>query len=397
MQWTKPLPSVLYAMALSLFLAGCSERASKGVDDGKTIELMFIGQITDTANATPVPESLAGVEAAVKRINADGGINGRMITLITCDDKADANEAAKCARQAVRENVSATIGNNSNFGEAILAVLERGGVASIGQLPITQQDFSSPVAFPLQAGSAGMIAGAAKLLASQGATAIALAAVDSPAGALNEQFAKAGLAGTSAKVLGLTLVPIEAPDYASYAATVARGSDGILIGMNSDQAGRFVQSLKQAGASQRIALTVGAVPPSMVSRLGVAAEGLFVTSPFRPVEAGGASNAQYLADMKAYAPKAKQNVFSQGGWVAVETFAKVMKARKINDFSPANVLDVMGSLEDFDAGDMIPPLTTNTTLPAPYNRLFVNKVMFARIQDGQLALIDEEWHGGLIQ
>ena len=142
---------------LALSLTGCGSGSDTAADDG-SIRIMYIGQITDTANTTPRPEALSGVQAAVARVNADGGVNGKPLTLLTCDDKADANEAAKCAREAVREKVAATIGNNSNFGEAILAILERGNIASIGHLPITQSDFSSPVAFPLQAGSAGMIA-----------------------------------------------------------------------------------------------------------------------------------------------------------------------------------------------------------------------------------------------
>ena len=381
---------------LALSLTGCGSGSDMAADDG-SIRIMYIGQITDTANTTPRPEALSGVQAAVARVNADGGVNGKPLTLLTCDDKADANEAAKCAREAVREKVAATIGNNSNFGEAILAILERGNIASIGHLPITQSDFSSPVAFPLQAGSAGMIAGAARMLSDRGAKRIELAAVDSPAGSLNQQFATAGVEGTNTQIGALTLVPLDAPDYASYVAQVTRSGDAILLGMNSDQAGRFLQALAQADVQQPVAVTVGALPPEMVDQLGAAAEGRLVSAPLRPIPAGGNSNRQFLADMAEHQPDAKLNVFSQGGWLAVEAFARAMEANSVTNFSPANVLSVMSNLQNLDVGDMIPPLTTTQDLPAPYNRLFVNRVMFARVESGELRLIDEAWHQTLIR
>ncbi|WP_422342712.1 ABC transporter substrate-binding protein [Parasphingorhabdus sp.] len=381
---------------LILFTAGCS-KSGEQKNGGDGIKLMFIGQITDTANTTPRPEALAGVRAAIASINASGGIRGKRLNLIICDDRGDANQATKCARKAVRENVAATVGNNSNFGSAILAVLERGNVASIGHLPITQSDFSSPVAFPLQAGSAGMIAGAARLLASQDAKQVGLAAVDSPAGSLNEKFANAGVKGTETKVGELTLVPLDAPDYAGYVKKVTSSGDAVLLGMNSDQAGRFLQAMYEAGAKQPVAVTVGALPPDLIARLGPAAEGRFITAPLRPIEAGGKSNDQYLADLAAHQPNTNRNVFSQGGWLAVQAFAAAMTTKQVEDFSPQNVLAAMNSLEGLVVGDMIPSLTTTKKLDPPYNRLFINKVMFARVVNGKIELLNNDWHPTLAQ
>lgn len=135
----------------------------------------------------------------------------------------------------------------------------------------------------------------------------------------------------------------------------------------------------------------------MIDALGPAAEGRFVSAPLRPIPAGGAFNEQFLADIKASQPAAKLNVFSQGGWLAVRTFARAMEANGVEDFSSANVLAVMRSLNGLDVGDMIPPLTTTRQLPAPYNRLFINQVMFAKVTKGKLRLVDEDWHETLIR
>ena len=93
------LAAAVAAMSLgTLALGGCS--GGETVEDENAIKLMFIGQIIDTANTTPRPEALAGVRAAVERINKEGGVSGKTLVLLTCDDKADANEAAKCAELA---------------------------------------------------------------------------------------------------------------------------------------------------------------------------------------------------------------------------------------------------------------------------------------------------------
>lgn len=373
-------------------LAGCGgDQSESGSAADDRIKLMFIGQITDTANATPLPEAAAGVRAAVARINAEGGLNGQLLALDICDDKADANEATKCARKAARGGVVATVGNSSNFGNVILPVLEQAGIVSIGHNPISPQDFSSPVAFPLQGGSPSMIAGAAKMLAARGVTRIRIAAVDSPAGAASEQFARAGLKGTGSELVGMTLVPIGAPDYAIYARAIFQDSDGVVLGMNADQAARMIVALRQADPLKPIAVTMAALPPATVAQLGSAAEGLLVVTPFRPITAGGDTLARYLGDMQVTAPDARINGFSLQGWLAVQTFYTAMK-ESVTPITAVSVLARMSSLDQLVVGEALAPLTTKQEKAPPFNRLFNSTVQFGAVSDSEIKLIDEQWH-----
>jgi branched-chain amino acid transport system substrate-binding protein len=390
--------SATFALTCSLLVA-CAQEESPAVSaEGapEAIKVMFIGQITDTANATSLPEAAAGVRAAVAAINQEGGILGKPVELLICDDKADGNEAAKCARKAVREDVVATVGNTSNFGNVILPVLAQAGIASIGHNPISAEDFNSPVAFPLQGGSPVLVAGAVHLLADQGATRIRLAAVDSPAGALAEGFAKAGLAGTNAELVASTLIPIGAPDYASYATALVEDSDGIVISTNADQAARIVVALRQAGATQPISLPAVALPPATLQQLGEAAEGLLLAANFRPVSAGGEANMQFERDMENFEPTAKRNSFSRQTWLAARTLAAAVERgaadRAGQNIDAATILAIMGQLEALPMGDMTPPLTTTTSPREPFSRLFINQVMYARVNGGAVELLDQQWH-----
>lgn len=400
MKITAVFPRAVALVLTALLLVACEQAQPPGA--GETagpapLKVMFIGQITDTANATALPEAAAGVRAAVAGINARGGILGRPVELLVCDDKADGNEAAKCARRAVREGVVATLGNTSNFGNVILPVLAQAGIASIGHNPISAEDFNSPVAVPLQGGSPVAVAGAVRLLADLGARRIRMATVDSPAGALSEGFARAGLSGTRAELVGTTLIPVGAPDYASYAAALVDDSDGIVISTNADQAARIVIALRQAGASQPLALPAVALPPATLAQLGAAAEGLLLAATFRPAGTGGEANAQFEREMTEFAPDARRNLFSRQSWLAARTLALALEqapdpaAAGAAIDAPA-VLALMGQLGALSLGGMTPPLTTTAALPPPYSRLFSRQVLYGRVVGGAIELLDEQWH-----
>lgn len=381
-------------LAATALLTACTE--PEPTADANSIPVMFIGQITDTANATPLPEAAAAIKASVAALNARGGIGGKPLALTICDDKADANEAAKCARKAVRSGTVATLGNVSNFGNVILPILAQAGIASIGHNPISAQDFASPAAFPLQAGSPGTVAGAAKLLADQGIKRIRIATVDSPAGAVGQTFAEAGLQGTDTQIVGLSLVPIGAPDYAIYAQSVLQGSDGVLISMNADQAARFIVALRQADADIPVAVTMAALPPATIKQLGQTAEGIVVAMPFWPIAAGGDAINQYLADMQQYAPETKINGFSLQAWLSAQTLVRVLNqglhATPDAEITSATAYQWLSQLEQLDLGGVVAPLTTTSERPAPFNRLFNNKILYGKVIDGEIRLLDETWH-----
>lgn len=52
-----------------------------------------------------------GVRLVVDQINADGGVLGKKLEVVTCDDEGQAQKAAICARKLVNEDVLAVIGS----------------------------------------------------------------------------------------------------------------------------------------------------------------------------------------------------------------------------------------------------------------------------------------------
>src|SRR5712692_1898369 len=86
-----------------------------------------------------------GMKAAVKKINAAGGVGGRPLEVVYCD-ATSLNKSQACARQAASDPTIVTaVGNLDIFG-GFDAGAEAAGLPIIGA-SVTASDFSSPVFF----------------------------------------------------------------------------------------------------------------------------------------------------------------------------------------------------------------------------------------------------------
>lgn len=101
--------------------------------------------------------SLKGAQMAVEEINADGGINGRKIVLVSDDDRSDPKTAAGLyAKQTGLDKVDAIIGSNFDFTVQPLFEVAKNGTTVVvtptaaripGSLETNQQSFSMLVDF----------------------------------------------------------------------------------------------------------------------------------------------------------------------------------------------------------------------------------------------------------
>ncbi|MGX7350975.1 ABC transporter substrate-binding protein [Enterococcus canis] len=105
-------------LASALFLTACGSPAPKGSDssasgtggDAETINIGMNMELSGAVAAYGTAEK-EGIELAVDEINANGGILGKQVKLITKDNKSDNNEAASVAANlTTKENVVAIVG-----------------------------------------------------------------------------------------------------------------------------------------------------------------------------------------------------------------------------------------------------------------------------------------------
>jgi ABC-type branched-subunit amino acid transport system substrate-binding protein len=142
--------------------------------------------------ATNKPGMPAFAQAYARWINAHGGLGGRKLKVLTCNDHNDTVTAAKCARRAVAENVVAVVGSYSQYGDSFFTVLEGAGIPYIGGYGVTNTEFTSPVSYPVNGGQPVLLAGLGRELAS-GCGPVALVRPDSIAGDELPALLNAGL------------------------------------------------------------------------------------------------------------------------------------------------------------------------------------------------------------
>jgi ABC-type branched-subunit amino acid transport system substrate-binding protein len=115
---------------------------------GEPIKLM---SVTTLNAAGPTYENIANTaQYYANYINARGGVAGRPLEVMVCDEQFDAAVATTCARQAVEEGVVAVVGSFTFFAESIVPVLEEAGIDWFGMCcPIAPSEFTSEYSFPI--------------------------------------------------------------------------------------------------------------------------------------------------------------------------------------------------------------------------------------------------------
>lgn len=117
---------------LCLALLGCSPP--------EPLRIGFIGGLTDR-NSDNGQAGQNGVILAVEQFNRDGGLNGRMVELISRDDAQDKVIAAKAAQELVDAKVEAVIGPfTSGMAAVIVPITGQAGIFQISPT-ITSMDF----------------------------------------------------------------------------------------------------------------------------------------------------------------------------------------------------------------------------------------------------------------
>ncbi|WP_066062302.1 ABC transporter substrate-binding protein [Neobacillus soli] len=122
-------------MVLAILLVGCSAtntssgNGSSASEGGDTIKVGLQAPMTGD-NAQYGQDMKNGVELAFKKINSDGGINGKKLKLIVGDDKATPSEAVAVVNKMIMNNgVKAIIGGYNS--SPTLAAQEVSGPAKV--------------------------------------------------------------------------------------------------------------------------------------------------------------------------------------------------------------------------------------------------------------------------
>jgi len=382
---------VAAALALAVAVAACGDDDDDGGTTGSAAEGQASGAPSGdplkigvvAPNGSPVFNdtwSVAAAQAAARAVNDRGGVAGRPVEIVYCNDKGDPNETAKCAREMVSDEVVATVGGSTFGGAALNPVLNAAKIPQIGLDPQTGPDFSSPNVYLFSGGS---LLGFQTLVSYAAHKKVPLAVVggDNSVTATFIPQAQKILEENGSRLTAKVLVPPKQADFAPLVAAAERnGTEGALIFLGKEQMQQFMAAARARGTdfqyfTPSTVTDIVADPAGLESIGGEAtlADATF-SNTFPPLNSDNAEMKRYLEEMKAEADAgtAEADTPTLNGiraWLAVNVIEQVVEDQKVTDVSGATLMEALNATKDLDLGGLIPPWTPNAPGPKGLERV----------------------------
>ncbi|GAA1980466.1 ABC transporter substrate-binding protein [Kitasatospora viridis] len=403
----RPLALVAAAALVPVLLAasGCAGSATAAGDREPLTVLTFAPWGTGSADRPGMPQLATAIGAEV---NADGGIAGRRLKVLTCNEHNTADGATACAKQAVAAGAIAVVGSYSQFGDAFMPVLENAGIPFIGGYGLSGPEFTSPLSYPVAGGTPALIAGSGRQLAAAGCRSVSLIRPDTPAG----DTLVGSLVGALSPA-GVKLNDVKAQESSSDFTAVAKaaiGSDApgncITAALSSQPTLTLLDSLRrQPHKNTRLFSVIGSFQQSVVDSTGGDAGplgGAFAVGWFPPEASTVWDQLRAIVRTRAAADASIDDADPgvQTTWVAYQVLLAAIKrvpqGRAVDNHSLRDVLD---SGTPIDTGGATPPLAwglSNMLASADTPRLVNTSVTFQQVQGGRLVeqqpgFIDVRW------
>ncbi|MCG6499585.1 ABC transporter substrate-binding protein [Kitasatospora sp. A2-31] len=407
-QRRRPIAAVAAAAALfpTLFSASaCGGPADAATKSGDLTVMTWAPSGTGSADR---PGMTALAEAIGKDINTKGGLNGRTIRVLTCNEHNTAAGATACAQQAVDAKVVAVIGSYSQYGDRFMPLLERAGIPLIGGYGISQPEFSSPLSYPVAGGMPALIGGSGRQLVEAGCKSVSLVRPDTPAG-----DNLLGYLANALKPAGIKLLDVKAPEQSSDYSAVIRKAVGkdeagtcMTSALAAEPTGNLLDSFRRVGPKNtRIASVIGSVQQSVVDSTGGDGgplAGAYVTGWFPPESARIWDSLRAVVRSDAAGGKAIDvaDPGVQTTWVGYEVFRQISDRLSAagRPVTAKTITALLDGGEQVDVG-LTPPLNWGTTnmLPSTESPRLVNTwVTYQVVKGGRLALqqpgfVDVRW------
>lgn len=347
---------------------------------------VVVGVIASVEGAAATPSVMGGVEAAAQAVNRDCSA-GRPLTLVTCDDQANPNQAADCGRKIVDSGAIALVagGFNGITVGSYEPIVQDAGIPSIGNFAAHPSEFTSPTSFPFYTGLSRIYARAA-ILRAAGVARVSIVLPDEPAVQALVPTFEATIKAAGIAVDRFVFVPLDATDLAQYASQ-ASDSDAILIFTDTKAEG-FLQALLSSGVTPKNKVIVAPVlSQDEIDEFDGLVDGLYMSAQSMPLtETSNEGIAAYLAETDA-AGVADVNIDGLIAWRALHVVADAIKQLPRPD--AASLTEFMASYS-FAPPESAPVDLTKPAFPDDPTlskfRVFSREFTVWQVQDGEIGL-----------
>ena len=336
---------------LGMVATGCAgSSASDGGND--TIKVGLSGALTG-GDAILGTDQKRGVQLAVDEINADGGVNGKKISLVVEDEANDPGRMAQIAQRFVsQDRVDAIIGGTNDGTALVLAqIAEQAGVPLV--VPFANGDDitkGKKWAFQVDVASSSFVEKAISDLHDQGAdTKVGIAYDDNAFGQLDAKLATEDLAKFGVKPVASVSMPNGAQDYTAQIAQLRRaGATVLFTPMGGTNVAQLRKNMQDAGYQAGL---VGPNSLAFSSMIDIGASAVEHTACFYDViDTTKPATEEFTAAFKKKYGSEPSSGFELLGYDAMKILAQGLKAGTSNGtLDRDKVRDAIEKLRGYEA------------------------------------------------
>ncbi|MFD9725526.1 ABC transporter substrate-binding protein [Streptomyces sp. NPDC059072] len=389
-------------------LVGCGALPGGSGGSGDTLTVMTFAP--EGTKATNMPGMIGMAKAYERWVNSKGGINGRKLRVLTCNEKNTANGAADCARKAISEKAVAVVGSYSQHGRAFMAPLEVEGIPFIGGYGVSSEEFQSTLSYPVNGGQPVLITGAGHQLG-RACEKVALVRPDTLVGDTLPVLLNAGLRANQMPDASDIRAAEDSADFTAQAREAltstggggggggAKDKDkntGCVTAVLGERTETFFDAFRRTEPQRKkpqISSVLGSVSQSLVDRTGgkdSPFEGAYVTS-WYPVAADPLWQPmkKVIADF-AFGDDTvdADDSGTQTTWIAYTVLEQILKGfKKDDDVSARKVARALNQVQAVKTGGLTPDLSwryQDMRAVTGFPRIVNGRVTFQVVQSGRL-------------
>lgn len=371
------------AVALAMVVGACGSNdgagnAADGSKDNTDPGLAPVKVGLIVAVGTPnsaVPSAVSALNAAVRGVNARGGLKGHRVEMVFCNDKADPNEAARCARRMVDEKVVAITGGASLGDDKIQPILEEAGIPIIGVNAFSPTLFNAKNVYLPQI--TGFISYQAALgyAVKNDLLPMAVALADNPAGRTFADLLEGALKKMSGGQGFAKKLPVSADtaDYGPVAGTVEQSNPkSLLVIISAPQQQGLMRALESQGSDVAAYFSAPSSSVEQIRDRGAHADRMVFAQTFPGFD--HPSMNRFREEMDAQAATGDKDAeldtvtpLGVDAWFALQAVEQV--TNELDTITADTVTQALDSAKDVDFGGALAPWTPSTPGPEGLSRM----------------------------
>jgi ABC-type branched-subunit amino acid transport system substrate-binding protein len=350
-------------------------------DDGPCDEAkptVALGQIAPfAAGAISLEDQAIAAKASAEAFNRRGGIAGRCIEMVTCDEGGDPNQATDCARDLVARGVVAEVNDSViSAADVVLDTFTQAGVPRLDGSPAPVA-FDSDTTYALGLGGLGNTVLMVPPLAADGLRRFAIIRADVPGAAALQTILEPMVTAYGGEIVADVPVTIGTSDYTQFVlAAQSAGAEGVLMAAGPEEVIQVLRAADELGTDLRFSLSLGSVGRGDVEALGDLADQLVFNGELPPATVDPepypllAVAVRELADSgeEVLQPDAVTNA-SLKSWVYMYALIRVIRDAGVTDVTPATVTQALQAATEVDMGGLTPAWTPNATSDGVFRRV----------------------------